>query len=221
MSVKDVYKLYAPIDGVHNRTDFEIWYEDNLPFCTVHGESGWKSEKDRVQLLGPTGGQIARIKPDFKALTYDVRVDKWTYVLKTYTIYEHYFFEGMMWKMYGSLKDAKQCFYNQDSRKKDVIIYRLDNWKDRGPCLEIRIRDRSKLRPAAAAVVAVMIKEDFEGLSLGEGDPERNLLVKLKDYFFERGYTKEEIDQLTAEGRNEIVRTEKIRKSQLPDPKKK
>lgn len=219
MGNKDIRRLYVPIDGVKNRTDFKIWYEDGYDFCTVHGESGWKSERDRVQLLGPTGGQIARIKPDFKALTYDVRVDKWTYVLKTYTIFEHYFFEGMLWKMYGSLADSKQCFYNQNNRKKDVLIYKLDDWKGHGPCYEVCVRELGKLRPAAAAVVSIMIKEDFVGLSLGEGDPKRNFLVKLKDFVMETGYTKEQLDKLTAEGRNVVVRTEKDRIQ--PEKKKK
>ena len=217
MGIKDIRKLYVPVDGVKNRVDFPIWYEDGFEFAVVHGESGWKSEKDRVQLLGPSGGQIARIKPDFRALTYDVRVDRWTYVLKTFTIFKHYFFEGMMWKMYGSLRDGKAQFINQNTRKKDVYVYTVNDFKGHGPCYEVRVRDINKLRPAAAAVVSIMIKEDFVGLSLGEGDPQRNFARKLLDFVNERGYTLEEIEKLTAEGRNVIEMPEK----EKPQPQKK
>ena len=200
----EIKKLFIPTDGVSRREDFPIWYEDGYEFATVHSENGWQSEKDRVQLLGSTGGQIARIKPDFRALTYDVRVDMYTYVLKTYTIFKHYFVLGMLWQMYGSISNNKATFINENTKKKDVYIYRIDDFKGRGPCLEVRVRNLNRLRPAAAATVAMMIKEDFVGLSLGEPDPKENLLVKLKKFFLETGYTYEEIQAREAAGRNVI-----------------
>ena len=200
----EIKKVFIPIDGVARREDFPIWYEDGFEFATVHGESGWQSEKDRVQLLGCTGGQIARIKPDFRALTYDVRVDMYTYVLKTYTLFKHYFLLGMLWQMYGGLQDEKCTFINENTKKKDVYIYRLNDFKGRGPCYEVRVRNLNKLRPAAACTVAMMIKEEFRGLSIGEPDPNENLLLKLKKFVLETGYTYEEILAREAAGKNVI-----------------
>jgi hypothetical protein len=200
----EIKKVFIPIDGVSRREDFPIWYEDGYEFATVHSENNWQSEKDRVQLLGSTGGQIARIKPDFRALTYDVRVDMYTYVLKTYTIFKHYFVLGMLWQMYGSISNNKSTFINENTKKNDVYIYRLEDFKGRGPCYEVRVRNLNKLRPAAASTVAMMIKEDFRGLSIGEPDPKENLLIKMKKFVLETGYTPEEIQAREAAGRNVI-----------------
>ena len=132
-------KIYIPVDGIQRHEEFECWYEDGSLFCTVTGD--FKAETDKVHLLGRTGGEIARIKPDHKALTMDVRVDKWTYRLRTYVIFKHYFFEGMLWQMFGSISNGRANFRNEDTSKNDVHIVRLRDFKGHGPCYEVRERD--------------------------------------------------------------------------------
>lgn len=221
MANKDIRKLYVEANGVDERRDFKIWYEDGFDFCDVHSLNNWLLETDRVHLVGPLGGLVGSIKPDHRALTYDVGVDRWTYTLKTMTIFKHYFFEGMMWKMYGGLRDGKACFYNQDTRKKDVYVYYLEDWKNRGPVYEIRVRDISKLRPAAAAIVAIMIKESYVGLSIGEGDPNLGRIQKLIRSVRDTGYTYEEIQKLEAEGRNVIEMPEKMTSAEAAELRRK
>ena len=188
-------KIYIPVDGIQRHEEFECWYEDGSLFCTVTGD--FKAETDKVHLLGRTGGEIARIKPDHKALTMDVRVDKWTYRLRTYVIFKHYFFEGMLWQMFGSISNGRANFRNEDTSKNDVHIVRLRDFKGHGPCYEVRVKEIHKLRPAAAATVAMMVKEYYKGLSEGEGDEKMNPVKKLWRLINDTGYTYE---QLVARG---------------------
>lgn len=191
MAKNNILKIYLPVDGVDKRHNFEGWYEDGSLFCTV--ESKWESEKDKVEICGRTGGEIARIKPDHKAIQYDVRVDKWTYTLRTHTIFKHYFFEGMLWQMFGSISNGRANFRNEDTSKNDVHIVKLKEFKDKGPCYEVKVNDVNKLRPAAAAVIAMMYKESYKGLSEGEGEKIKGLINRWQHFMGDKGYTYEEL----------------------------
>lgn len=184
-------KIYIPTDAIAKREDFDAWYEDGDFFCHVESKD-WNSEKSKIELLGKTGGEIARIKPDYKALSYDIRVDKWTYTLHTYTIFKHYFFEGMLWQMHGSVSNGHANFVNENTKKKDMLVTTAKKFKDGRDCYEVKVKDLSKLRPAAAVVIAMMIKEDFKGLSEGEPDENAKLFKKAKRFFLEPGLTYEE-----------------------------
>ena len=65
---------------------------------------------------------------------------------------------------------------------------------DKGRCYEVKVKDVSKLRPAAGAVIAILIKEQWKGLSCGEPYPDGTKWYKrLKRYFLEPGYSYEDI----------------------------
>ena len=185
-------KVYIPCDAIARKEDFEIWYEDGALFANV--KSPWESEKSKVDFIGRSGGLIARIKPDYKALAYDIRVDEWTYTLFTYTIFRHYFFQGMLWQMLGSISSGKAEFKNENTERKDVTITRM-NFKGHGECYEVRVRDLDKLRAAAAVTVGMMIKEEYKGLSSGEPNDKAGFLKKMVRNVWERGYTYEEIQE--------------------------
>ena len=59
------------------------------------------------------------------------------------------------------------------------------------------MKEIHKLRPAAAATVAMMVKEYYKGLSEGEGDEKMNPVKKLWRLINDTGYT---YDQLVARG---------------------
>ena len=204
MAQKTIKKVYIPIDAIERHEDFTIWYEDGYDFCTVHSEGDWKSEKDRIMMRSCIGGMIAYIKPDFRALTYDIQCDRYTYTLKPYTIFKHYHFQGMQWQMYGSPSDGKAHFLNEMTIKKDVYVFKVDGFKGHGPCYEVRVRDLNKLRPAVAAIVGILIKEHWRGLSIGEDDPTENLFIRLKKFVLETGYTPEQIEEREKTGHNVI-----------------
>ena len=184
-------KVYIPCDAIERHEEFECYYEDGALMCTAKGD--FKSEKDKVFLYGYSGGLIARIKPDNKALTMDIRVDKWTYRLRTYVIFKHYFFEGMLWQMFGSISTGRANFRNEDTGKNDVHIVRLKSWNSLGPCYEVRVKEVHQLRPATAATIAMMIKEHYRGLSEGEGDEKMNAIKKLWRTINDTGYTYEQL----------------------------
>lgn len=184
-------KIYIPVDGIERHEEFECWYEDGSLFCTVKGD--FKKETDKVHLIGRTGGEIARIKPDHKALQYACRVDKWTYNLRTHVIYKHYFLEGMMWQMFGSISNGRANFRNEDTSKNDVHIVRLKDFMNHGPCYEVRVKDIHKLRSAAVATVGMMVKEHYRGLSEGEPNEKMNYVKKLIRLINDTGYTYEQL----------------------------
>ena len=45
---------------------------------------------------------------------------------------------------------------------------KLVNFRDKGECYDIRVKDLSHLRIASIAVVGIAMKEEFKGLSEGE-----------------------------------------------------
>ncbi|MDO4501958.1 MAG: hypothetical protein Q4D06_02135 [Coriobacteriia bacterium] len=186
-------KVYIPINALEGKQNFEMWYEDGALFATA--ESDWASEKSIVNIIGRSGGLIARIKPDHKALEYAIRVDEYTYRLITHTIFKHYFFEGMKWQMYGSISNGNASFVNEDNGKKDCLIRTVDSFRHHGPCYEVKVKDLSKLRSAVSVVLGMMIKEHHKGLSTGENDPKASFIKKFKRNFLEVGVTYEELQK--------------------------
>ena len=186
-----------PINAVDDREDFQLWYADGDLFLTVKGD--WKSEKDKVHIYSRHGGEMGRIKPDPNGVVMYVGVERYEYELHTYTIFEHYFFKGMLWDIYGCIDDPPLDFRNEGTGKLDVRISRV-KFRDHGMCYEIKVKDLSKLRIAACAVIAMKIKESFKGRSEGEPDDSVKGLAKLKKRIFDsKGFTYEEIQAMKAE----------------------
>lgn len=183
-------RVYMQVNAVDNREDFNLWYADGDVFLTVKAD--WTKENDKVSIYNRMGGELGRIKFDPNALTYYVGVERYEYELHTYTIFEHYFFKGMLWDISGCLDEPPLDFFNQGTGKSDVRISRV-RFKDKGMCYEIKVKDLSKLRIAACAVIAIKIKESFKGKS--EGEPvEKKGLEKWKERIFtNKGITYEEI----------------------------
>ena len=184
-------KVYIPVDAIARREDFECWYEDRMLFCTVKSlnkEKPWSDEHDKVALISRHEAEMARIKPDYKSLNYALRVERWDYILHTYVIYSHYFIEGMMWQVNKSPIDAPLTIYNEGYDRKDVRIRKVD-FADKGECYEVAVKDVSRLRVAVTSVIAILIKEEFRGLSEGEPDPKMKWHKKLANYFVEKGYS--------------------------------
>ena len=98
----------------------------------------------------------------------------------------------MLWDIGGGLNDAPLDFRNEGTGKLDVRISHV-RFKDKGKCLEIKVKDLAKLRIAACCVIAMAIKESYKGKS--EGEPiERTGLDKWKHRIFSnKGITYEEI----------------------------
>ena len=183
-------RVYMQVDAVDKREDFNLWYADGDVFLTV--KSDWTKENDKVSIINRMGGELGRIRTDPQQVVYYVGVERYEYELHTYTIFEHYFFKGMLWDIGGGLQDVPLDFRNEGTGKLDVRIGRV-RFKDKGLCYEIKVKDLSKLRIAACCVIAMAIKESFKGKS--EGEPvEKKGLEKWKDRIFtNKGITYEEI----------------------------
>ena len=165
-------RVYMSVDAIDKREDFELWYADGETFLTVKGD--WTREKDRVAIYNRMGGEMARIRTDPHEVIYYVGVERFEYELHTYTIFEHYFFKGMLWDIYGSLQEMPLDFRNEGTGKLDVRIGSC-KFRDKGRCYEIKVKDISKLRIAACCVIAMAIKESFKGKSEGEPEAEKQL----------------------------------------------
>ncbi len=186
-------RVYMPIDAVDTREDFNLWYADGDLFLTVKSAGGWQQEKDRIAIYSRHGGEMARIKPDPYGVVMNVGVERYEYELHTYTIFEHYFFKGMLWDIYGCIDDPPLDFRNEGTGKLDVRISRV-RFRDKGMCYEIKVKDLAKLRIAACCVIAMKIKESFRGRSEGEPDENLGTFGKLRKKLFDsKGYTYEEI----------------------------
>ena len=185
-----------PIDAVDTREDFNLWYADGDLFLTV--KSAWEKESDKVSIYSRHGGEMGRIKTDANGVRLYVGVERYEYELHTYTIFEHYFFKGMLWDIYGCIDDPPLDFRNEGTGKLDVRISKV-KFRDHGMCYEIKVKDLSKLRIAACAVIAMKIKESYRGRSEGEPDEELKGLAKLKKRIFDsKGITYEEVLALKA-----------------------
>ena len=189
-------RVYMQIDAIDKREDFNLWYADGDVFLTVKSE--WTKENDRVEIYNRLGGQMARIRFDPNTLVYFVGVERYEYELHTYTIFEHYFFKGMLWDIQGSLQEGKLDFKNQGSGKLDVRISHV-KFRDKGQCLEIKVKDISKLRIAACCVIAMAIKESYKGKSEGEPLELTGIEKWKKRIFTNKGITYDELMAKRAE----------------------
>ena len=191
-------RVYMQVDALEKREDFCLWYADGDEFLTV--KSDWSKENDRVEIYTRLGGQGARIRFDPHSLVYFVGVERYEYELHTYTIFEHYFFKGMLWDIRGTLQEPPLDFRNEGTGKLDVRIGRV-KFRDKGPCFEIKVKDISKLRIAACCVIAMAIKESWKGKS--EGEPvDLSGFAKLKDRITtNKGLTYEEVLALKEAGK--------------------
>ena len=183
-------RVYMQIDALEKREDFVLWYPDGDVFITV--KSAWTKENDRVEIYNRMGGQMARIRFDPNTLVYFVGVERYEYELHTYTLFEHYFFKGMLWDIVGSLNDVPLDFRNEGTGKLDVRIGHV-KFRDKGKCYEIKVKDISKLRIAACCVIAIAIKESWKGKSEGEPIELKGLEKWKKRIFTNKGITYEEL----------------------------
>jgi len=197
-------RVYMPVGAVDKREDFELYYADGDVFVTV--KSDWKSEGSKVAIYNRFGGQMARISTDPKQVVYHVGVERYEYELHTYTVFEHYFFKGMLWDIRGSIGDPPLDFRNEGTGRLDVRISRV-RFRDKGQCYEIKVKDLSKLRTAACCVIAMAIKESWKGKSEGEPDDVKALpalkRLKRRISLTEKGIPYEEILARKEAKRNE------------------
>ncbi len=195
-------RVYMQVDAAKKREDFELWYADGDVFVTVK-KKDWDNEKDRVAIYNRFGGEMARIKTDPKAITYNVGVERYEYELHTYELFSHYFFKGMLWDIQGSLEDKQLDFRNEGTGKLDVRISTV-KFKNKGRCYEIKVKDISKLRIAACCVIAMALKESYLGLSEGEPVEGEKFWKKWKKMVFDsKGITYEELQAMKAEEQGE------------------
>lgn len=174
-------KVYMPRNALSQHADFDVWYADGETFLSIKGD--WAQERDKVTIFGRMGGEMGCIRPDAKALTYYLKLERWEYVFHTRRIFEDYYVNGMKWQINGTLSDPPFDFIKEDDSEKDVHV-RVVDFKNRGECFEIKAKDVAKLRIAVAAVIAMGIKEEYRGLSEGVQDPNASKATKIKNWFF-------------------------------------
>lgn len=174
-------RVYFPKDALKRHEDFDVWYADGDVFLSIKG--AWSSERDKVAIFGRMGGEMGQIKPDAKALTYYLKLERWEYVFHTLRLFEHYYVNGMKWQIDGTLSNPPFDFILEESHVKEGHVQVVD-FKNHGECYEIRVKDVSKLRIATAAVIAMGIKEEYKGLSEGLKDPDASKLEKAKNWLF-------------------------------------
>lgn len=180
-----------PKDALSRHEDFDIWYADGDLALSVKGT--WSDERDKVSLIGRMGGENGHIKPDHNTLSYYMRIERYEYALHTHVIFNHYSIEGMLWQVHGTLTNPPLNCINEVTSDSDVHV-RLVDFKDRGECFEIKVKDVAKLRIAAATVIAIAIKEEYKGKSEGEKNPNATRLEKLKTRLLSaKGKTYEEL----------------------------
>lgn len=184
-------KVYMRKDAFARHEDFNVWYADGELFLNIKG--AWSSERDTVRIFGRMGGEMGCIKPDAKALTYYLKLERWEYVFHTRRIFEDYCVDGMHWQIDGSLSEPPLDFMNEEDLGKDVHVSAVP-FKGHGECLEIRAKDVAKLRIAVASVIAMGIKEEHRGLSEGIADPSASRLTRAKNrLFLGKGKTYEQL----------------------------
>lgn len=160
-------KVYFPKDAIASGEDFDVWFEDGD--ILYHLEGDWSGE-NRIAIIGRLGGEAACIKPDFKQLSYYLREGLHTYSLQTYSIFKHYYVEGMIWDIHGSMHNPPLDFITQNRNgedRRDVHIC-LKRFRDKGLCYEVTVKDISKLRIAVISAIAILMKEVNRGESKGE-----------------------------------------------------
>ena len=102
-------KMYFPVDAIAKHEDFDVWYSDGERALRFEGP--WGKESDRIAMIGRMGGQIGQIRPDNKALNYYLRHDRFEYEFQTRVIKEHYYVEGMLWDIHGSVSKPPVDFF--------------------------------------------------------------------------------------------------------------
>ncbi len=204
-------KVYIPRDAIARHEDFDTWYEDGDLF--YHFEGDWQTEKDRIAIIGRMGGEVACIKPDHLTLTYYLRLERWEHCFHPYTIFKHYYVEGMLWDIYGSFADPPFDFITESHTGDDMRDghVKLVNFRNKGECFEVRVRDLNKLRMAVITVVAMGIKEEYKGLSEGEEKINASRWEKLKGRIFtNKGFTYDQIlaEEKLQEARKEVLKNQ-------------
>ena len=184
-------KAYLSQNAFARHENFDAWYEDGDVFLSFKGS--WSDEHDKVTIVGRMGGEMGCIKPDPKALTYYLKLERWEYVFHTLRLFKRYYVNGMKWMVEGSLSAPPIDFTHEETLSREVHVRAID-FRDKGPCYEIKAKDVAQLRIAVAAVVALGIKEEYRGLSEGEKDPNASKLEKAKHWMFAgKGITYEEL----------------------------
>ncbi len=186
-------KVYLPVDALARHEDFVIAYEDGTPLYTVR--SDWSSARDKVRFFGRLGGESCLIKPDAQTLSYYIQLERYEHALRTFRVFDHYYLEGRLWQIRGSLTACPLDFTNEKTGRREVRVSRRLA-KGMGEAYEVRVADVSKLRIAAAAVVAIALKEEWRGKSEGEdeGDAEGSRLARLRNWMLGgRGKTYEQL----------------------------
>lgn len=187
-------KAYVPRDAIARHENFETWYEDGSLFLRF--ESDWKEEKSRVSVFTRLGGESAEIKPDHACINYYLRLEQWEHCLHCHTIFKHYYVEGMLWDIYGSFAEPPFDFITETRTSDDARDghVKLVNFRDRGECFEVRVKDISKLRIAVVALVAMGIKEEYKGLSEGEDKKNMGFFEKIRHNWAQgKGKTYEQV----------------------------
>ena len=114
-------------------------------------------------------------------------------------MFQHDYVKGMLWDVRGSLANDKPLnFVSEENDKKEVTIKTVP-FKNDGLCYEVRARDISHLRIAAAATVGIALKEAYKGLSEGESDENASWLKKFQQHFLDHGITYDELQKQAAE----------------------
>lgn len=184
--------IYIPVDALSRHEDFETWYRDgDLAFSFT---GNWEKESDKVTIWNRHGAESGsiRLEPAEKMTLY-VKLERWEYELHTYILFKDYFFKGMLWEIQGSPSNPPFDIYSLRSESNEVRV-RKTNFKNHGECLEIKVKDVTFLRIATAAVVAMMFKEEYKGLSEGIKDENISGFDKFKRFFkTNKGLTYEQV----------------------------
>ena len=195
--------IYIPIDALERHEDFDTWYRDGDLAFSYKGN--WEKEADKVSIWNRHGAECGsiRLEPAGKMTLY-VKMERWEYELHTYVLFSEYFFKGMLWEIHGSPSKPPFDIYSLRSETNEVRV-RKTNFKNHGQCLEVKVKDVSYLRIAAACVVAMMFKEEYKGLSEGIEVEPANRLESIKRIFTpNRGLTYEQV--MAGETRSYIPR---------------
>ena len=196
-------KVYVPVDAFSKHEDFDTWYEDGDLFYRFECKKGWQSESDKVSVIGRMGGENGLIRPDNRCLNYFIRFERYEYIMHPYVVGLHYYIEGMLWDIYGSVLNPPVDFVTETRTRythKDVHV-RKRKFKGHGECFEIHVPDLNKLRVAVIAFVAMGIKEEWKGLSEGEDCEGATWLERLKGRVLEnKGIPYPEMQRLIEEG---------------------
>ena len=193
--------MYIPVDALARHEDFDTWYEDGDLFLHFACKKGWKSEKDRVQIFGRMGGQVGEIKPDNRALVYDIMYERFIACTPTSSSITT---TSRAWC--GTCTAAITSLPTALSRRRlsattaNRCACAASKVQDHGPCYEVHVLELEKLRIAVACLVAIGYKEEWKGLSEGEDRELGNLWQRMKGRIFEnKGFTYEQIQQMIAE----------------------